>query len=57
MTVLQTYGRQITGHLTLHGEMTYTFRNGVFVNTRDEKVYRYGIFAMPSTVATGQKTR
>ena len=45
--VLQAYGRQIGGNLTLHGEMTFTFRNGIFVNTRDEVVYRYGIFGDP----------
>jgi hypothetical protein len=41
--VLQKYGPQIRGRLTLHGEMTFKFRNDVYVNTRDEKVYRYGI--------------
>jgi hypothetical protein len=45
--VLQAYGPQITGNLTLHAEMTFTFRNGIYVNTRDEKVYRYGIFGRP----------
>jgi hypothetical protein len=45
--VLQKYGGPIRGQLTLRGEMTFEFRNGVFVNTRDEKVYRYGIVALP----------
>jgi membrane associated rhomboid family serine protease len=45
--VLQMYGPQIKGRLTLRGEMTFQFRNGVYVNTRDEKVYRYGIVAVP----------
>jgi hypothetical protein len=45
--VLQKYGPQIKGRLTLRGEMTFKFRNGVYVNTRDEKVYRYGIVAVP----------
>jgi hypothetical protein len=46
--VLQNYGPQITGHLALHADVTYTFRNGIFVNSRDEKVYRYGIVRMSS---------
>jgi hypothetical protein len=41
--LLQKYGPQIHGRLTLRGEMTFKFRNGVYVDTRDEKVYRYGI--------------
>jgi membrane associated rhomboid family serine protease len=45
--VLEAYGPQIRGNLTLHAEMTFTFRNGVYINTRDQKVYRYGIFAIP----------
>jgi membrane associated rhomboid family serine protease len=45
--VIQKYGPQINGRLTLSGEMTFKFRNGVYVNTRDEKVYRYGIAALP----------
>jgi membrane associated rhomboid family serine protease len=45
--VLQAYGPQITGNLTLHAEMTFTFRNGIYVNTRDAKVFRYGIFGSP----------
>jgi hypothetical protein len=45
--VLQKYGPQIKGRLTLSGEMTFKFRNGVYVNTHDEKVYRYGIVALP----------
>jgi hypothetical protein len=47
VAMLQKYGPQITGHLTLRGEMTFAFRNGVYINTRDEKVYRYGIVAVP----------
>jgi hypothetical protein len=47
VAILQKYGPQITGHLTLLGEMTFAFRNGVYVNTREEKVYRYGIVAVP----------
>lgn len=46
--VLQSYGPQITGHLALHADTTFTFRNGLYVNSRDEKIYRYGIFKMPS---------
>ncbi|HZZ16196.1 MAG TPA: rhomboid family intramembrane serine protease [Candidatus Sulfotelmatobacter sp.] len=46
--VLQNYGPQITGHLALHADVTYTFRNGIFVNSREEKVYRYGIVRIPS---------
>jgi membrane associated rhomboid family serine protease len=45
--VLQAYGPQITGKLTLHADMTFTFRNGIYVNTRDAQVYRYGIFRTP----------
>jgi len=45
--VLQNYGPQLTGHLALHAEVTYTFRNGLYVNSRDETVYRYGIFKLP----------
>ena len=37
--VLQKYGPQIHGQRGLSGEMTFLFRNGVYVNTRDEKVY------------------
>jgi hypothetical protein len=47
--VLQVYGPQLSGHLALHADVTYTFRNGIYVNTRDEKVYRYGIFRTPSS--------
>jgi len=47
--VLQVYGPQASGHLTLHADTTYTFRNGIYVNTREEKVYRYGIFRTPSS--------
>jgi len=47
--VLQVYGPQITGHLALHADVTYTFRNGIYVNTREEKIYRYGIFRTPSS--------
>jgi membrane associated rhomboid family serine protease len=50
--ILQTYGPQLTGHLMLHADVTYTFRNGIYVNTREEKVYRYGIFAAPPAVKT-----
>jgi hypothetical protein len=46
--VLQNYGPQITGHLALHADVTYTFRNGIFVNSREEKVYRYGIVRISS---------
>jgi membrane associated rhomboid family serine protease len=46
--VLQNYGPQLSGHLALHADTTYTFRNGIYVNSRDEKVYRYGIFKLPS---------
>ena len=45
--VIEKYGAQIDGRLTLTGEMTFRFRNGVYVNTHDEKVYRYGIVAVP----------
>jgi membrane associated rhomboid family serine protease len=45
--VIQKYGPQIKGQLTLRGEMTFKFRNGVYVNTHDEKVYRYGIVTVP----------
>jgi hypothetical protein len=45
--VIEKYGAQIDGRLTLTGEMTFRFRNGVYVNTRDEKVYRYGIVTVP----------
>lgn len=46
--VLQNYGPALTGKLTLHADTTYTFRNGIYVNSREEKVYRYGIFRTPS---------
>jgi hypothetical protein len=42
--VLENYGPALTGKLTLHADMTYTFRNGIYVNSSDEKVYRYGIY-------------
>jgi hypothetical protein len=45
--VIEKYGAQTDGRLTLTGEMTFRFRNGVYVNSRDEKVYRYGIVAVP----------
>jgi membrane associated rhomboid family serine protease len=47
--VLQVYGPQLSGNLALHADVTYTFRNGIYVNTREEKVYRYGIFKTPSS--------
>jgi membrane associated rhomboid family serine protease len=46
--VILSYGPQLSGHLTLHADVTYTFRNGIYVNSREERVYRYGIFAAPS---------
>jgi membrane associated rhomboid family serine protease len=46
--VLQSYGPQLSGHLALHSDVTYTFRNGIYVNSREEKVYRYGIFRTPA---------
>jgi rhomboid protease GluP len=48
--VLEIYGPQITGHLALHADVTYTFRNGLYVNSRDEKVYRYGILRTPPSL-------
>jgi membrane associated rhomboid family serine protease len=42
--VIEMYGPQIDGRLTLSGRMLFKFRNGVYVDTRDEKVFRYGIF-------------
>jgi hypothetical protein len=48
--VIIAYGPQTSGNLALHAEVTYTFPNGIYVNTRDEKVYRYGIFGTPSPV-------
>jgi hypothetical protein len=45
--VLETFGPQTSGRLTLFGEMTFKFGNGVFVDTHDEKVYRYGISSLP----------
>jgi rhomboid protease GluP len=48
--VLEIYGPQISGHLALHADTTYTFRNGLYINSRDEKVYRYGIFKVPATL-------
>jgi membrane associated rhomboid family serine protease len=47
VAVIEKYGAQISGSLTLTGEMTFTFPNGVYVNTHDEKVYRYGIVTVP----------
>jgi membrane associated rhomboid family serine protease len=47
--VLESYGPQLSGKLTLHAEMTFTFRNGIYVNTREEKVYGYGIVETPSS--------
>jgi hypothetical protein len=44
--VIEKYGAQIDGRLTLTGEMTFKFRNGVYVDTHDGKVYRYGIVAV-----------
>ena len=35
--VIEMYGPQIEGRLTLSGRMTFKFRNGVYVDTRDEK--------------------
>jgi hypothetical protein len=45
--VIQTYGAQLKGNLTLRGDMKFVFRNGVYVDTLDEKVYRYGIIGAP----------
>lgn len=47
VTVLETFGPQTSGRLTLSGEMTFKFTSGVFVDTHDEKVYRYGIATLP----------
>jgi membrane associated rhomboid family serine protease len=51
--VLQSYGPQLSGNLALHADVTFTFRNGLYVNTREEKVYRYGIFKTPSSSLHG----
>jgi membrane associated rhomboid family serine protease len=45
--ILQDYGPQITGEMTLHAPMSFTFRNGLYVNVRDEHVYSYGIYLVP----------
>jgi membrane associated rhomboid family serine protease len=47
VNVLQMYGPQLSGNLSLHADVTFTFKNGIYVNTREAKVYRYGIFAVP----------
>jgi hypothetical protein len=47
--VLQSYGPALTGKLTLHADTTFTFRNGIYVNSREQKVYRYGIIRTPSS--------
>ncbi len=46
---IQHYGAQIDGQLTLRGNMRFRFKNGVYVDTVDERVRRYGIFIPPST--------
>lgn len=55
--ILQAYGPQISGNLSLHADTTYTFTNGIFVNTRDEKVYRYGIFRTPLSARAEDERR
>jgi hypothetical protein len=45
--VIQHYGPQIDGRLTLRGNMRFRFKNGVYVDTVDERVRRYGIFIPP----------
>jgi hypothetical protein len=47
--VLHNYGPQKTGHLSLHADVTYTFRNGIYIDSREEKVYRYGIVKTSSS--------
>ncbi len=47
--VIQRYGPQIDGRLTLRGNMRFQFKNGLYVDTVDERVRRYGIFIVPST--------
>jgi len=42
--ILQRYGAQVSGHLVLSGPMMFSFANGIYVATRDEKVYAYGIY-------------
>jgi membrane associated rhomboid family serine protease len=45
--VIEKFGQPIKGRFTAHGEMTYKFSNGVYINTLDEQVYRYGIAIVP----------
>ncbi len=40
------YGQPIKGHLSLYGDVTFKFSNGVYINTLDQQVYRYGIAAV-----------
>ena len=42
--IISMYGPQIAGTLTLEGPMTFKFKNGIYADTRDEKVFQYGIF-------------
>jgi membrane associated rhomboid family serine protease len=44
--VVEKYGPQIEEIHPRIGEATLTFPNGVYVETRDGKVYRYGIFTV-----------
>ncbi len=42
--IIQRYGEQVSGQLVLTGPMTFSFSNGLYVMTRDEKVDAYGIY-------------
>ncbi len=44
--VVEKYGPQIEEIHPRTGETTFTFPNGVYVETRDGRVYRYGIFTV-----------
>jgi membrane associated rhomboid family serine protease len=45
--VIEKFGQPIKGRLAARGEMTYKFSNGVYINTLDGQVYRYGIAIVP----------
>jgi len=44
--IVEEYGKRSRRGMTAEGDMTFRFPNGLYVITRNEKVYRYGVAAL-----------
>lgn len=55
--VIEKYGAQMVGRAMHKEEPTFAFRNGVYVNMRNVRVFRYGIFTVPQPSTGTNETR